>query len=365
MKFSNTLPAIGGISAKTMIKEGENVLDTLNNLSGKVNSNLLNTLGQEKLAKAELDNKRSFVERNLTEELSNKTNLNNIIESAENSGSFVTRENAGGKIVQGVSQMVPRAFLTKYLGIPTLAGSSIKGLSGLEKAIQIGKNVGKATLVNLPANSMIASSVYGSSLEEAYQNGATEEEATKYAIGNTATEIATEWITGGIPGTNGVGGLDILANKGIDKISNQFVKELAKYGYKMVGEGSEESLAEIINPLLKNATYSEGEKIDWKAVVESAIYGGLTSGILELPGTISNLRLNSANRNSSRLNNQNIQEINSENNINNFDVFTKQVDKVIKGTWDTNNHLTVLEHTPQVLQQLGVKDYPILLLQIN
>lgn len=96
-------------------------------------------------------------------------------------------------------------------------------------------------------------------------------------------------------------------------------------------------------------------------VLGEVIYGGLTSGILELPGTISNLRLNSANKNSSRLNNQNIQEINSENNINNFDVFTKQVDKVIKGTWDTNNHLTVLEHTPQVLQQFGVKDYPILL----
>ena len=32
----------------------------------------------------------------------------------------------------------------------------------------------------------------------------------------------------------------------------------------------------MINPILKNATYSHGEKINWNDVIQSAVVGGLT-----------------------------------------------------------------------------------------
>ena len=70
--------------------------------------------------------------------------------------------------------------------------------------------IGTTALLNAPTNAMLASSSYGGALQEAYLNGATEEEATKYAIGSTAVEIASEWITGGIPGTGGKGGTVIM-----------------------------------------------------------------------------------------------------------------------------------------------------------
>ncbi len=59
--------------------------------------------------------------------------------------------------------------------------------------------------------------------------------------------------------------------------------------------------------------------------------------------------------------NNNVNTLINKNNDSNYNSFSRQVDEVVNGTWDENNHLTVLEHTPQVLQQLGVKDLPITL----
>lgn len=55
------------------------------------------------------------------------------------------------------------------------------------------------------------------------------------------------------------------------------------------------------------------------------------------------------------------QEIDNENNTNNYNSFSKQVDEFVNGTFNKQNHLTVLDHTPNVLQKLGVKDNPITL----
>lgn len=417
MKLHNTAQATKGISFKTVINEGEGVLDTLNDLATKATAKALSIVGRKDLAEEEKQNTRNFIARDLTNEFAEKTGLNSKLTRAVNNGSYVTEENAGGKLVQGVSQMLPRIAMSYALGVPGYAGASTKGLTGVEKASQIAKNIGTATLVNTPGNVAMGSSVYGHSLQEAYNAGATEEEATKYAIGSTATEIATEWITGGIPGTNGVGGLDIIANKGIDKISNQFAKELVKYGYKMVGEGAEEALAEIMNPILKNATYSEGEKINWKEVVESAIYGGLTSGILELPSTATNFSIiNQNNKYNENLKNsiskkavdnainnydlleskrngiennpfaefgkmieQENQNKNATSNINNQNInnspkvdinnatndvnFSKQVDEVMNGTYPKRDMLVVSQSTPKIIQELGIKDLPITMTQ--
>ena len=66
-------------------------------------------------------------------------------------------------------------------------------------------------------------------------------------------------------------------------------------------------------------------------------------------------------------NNINVPNLNRHQNISlpsnnqNSDIFSQQIDEVINGAFNKNNHMTVLEHTPEVLQKLGVKDYPITL----
>lgn len=402
----------------------EGILDTTNYLSSKVNSFGFNLLGRKDLAEKEQKNKQNFIQRNLTNELGDVTGLTNRITENEQAGSVFKRDNLPGQVVQAVGGQ-----------IPTLAVGSLSGVGKANTALQASKltgltKFGTTALINAPTTTTLATRSFGGALEEAYNNGASESEAVKYAIGSTATEIATEWITGGIPGTSGKGGLDYFADKGIDKISNQLVKDLVKYGYKMVGEGVEEGIAEIITPYLKNATYSSGEKVNWNDVINSTIVGGLLAGIIEAPMTVSNIRndvrniktQNLANQNSKSVNktvNEIVQQeqktnsatmpnakiprlmpktnsgtsslyINDSTNLNNGqiipltknlqnvennnanmntlnnnmevnNIFSNQVDEVLKGTFDKNNHMTVLEHTPEVLQKLGIQDYPITL----
>lgn len=256
---------------------------------------------------------KEFVARDLTNEFQDFTGWNDVVDDFEKD-SLVKRDNLGGQIAQGIGGMVPSLIIGnlggKALGgTSSLASTSTKGLSLGKKLVTTGKNIGKAAIKNAPANTTLATSSYGQALQEAYQNGATDEEARSYALGSSATELATEWVTGGIPGIESTGFLDKAANKLINKatgkISNKLAKEITKTvlnaGYEAVGEGLEEGISEIVSPLLKNATYSENEKVNWNDVFSSVIVGGITGGILNAPATVSDFRNNvSETRNASQ-----------------------------------------------------------------
>ena len=347
------LLALKGASQKL-----EGAYDTMYDLSSKINEGLLNKTGviSDEEYNKRREQARNYVADNKTENFYNKYNLNDTLEKGEKH-SLVKRDNLLGKTVEGVGGMLPTILLSSAVGVPSYNPTKASSLKGLIK------NIGTHALINAPTNVTFGTSAYGNALAEAYSAGATDEEATKYAISSTAVEIASEWITGGIPGTNGVGGLDILVDKGIDKISNQLVKELVNYGYKMVGEGVEEAIAEILNPILKNATYSSGNEIDWKAVIESAIVGGLTAGVLEAPNTIRNVVNNRNQNNNINANNnivlprartqnglsENIQnnidntQINNQNNIVNNQKNTKSVE--INNTQADNNKINNLRES--------------------
>ena len=347
------LLALKGASQKL-----EGAYDTMYDLSSKINEGLLNKTGviSDEEYNKRREQARNYVADNKTENFYNKYNLNDTLEKGEKH-SLVKRDNLLGKTVEGVGGMLPTILLSSAVGVPSYNPTKASSLKGLIK------NIGTHALINAPTNVTFGTSAYGNALAEAYSAGATDEEATKYAISSTAVEIASEWITGGIPGTNGVGGLDILVDKGIDKISNQLVKELVNYGYKMVGEGVEEAIAEILNPILKNATYSSGNEIDWKSVIESAIVGGLTAGVLEAPNTIRNVVNNRNQNNNINANNnivlprartqnglsENIQnnidntQINNQNNIVNNQENTKSVE--INNTQADNNKINNLRES--------------------
>lgn len=282
-KVGATLGNLGLLLGKGVVNTGERTLDFLNNMTAKTTSKAFKLIGRDDLAQKETESRRDFIQRDLTQELGTVTSASQQITKNEQNGSLLTRNNLGGQIVQAVGGQ-----------LPTIAVGALTGVGGLNSAINASKmgtlgKIGTTALLNAPTNAMLASSSYGGALQEAYLNGATEEEATKYAIGSTAVEIASEWITGGIPGTGGKGGIDVFADKGIDKISNKLVQDLVRYGYKMVGEGVEEGIAEIMSPILKNATYTSGEKINWQDVLNSAIVGGISAGIIEAPNTVSNI----------------------------------------------------------------------------
>lgn len=304
--IQNTATNMGSGALSTL----EGVLDTANNLSDKTNNFLeyqINKISKgkeyaDKNLKEDQKKQKEFIQRNLTEELKNKTGFNDEkFKTNWEKDSLVKESNLGGQVAQGIGGMVPSLLAGQYLGIPSeTPETSLKGMKLIDKTKTIAKNIGKEAISNLGGTSVLAGSTYGQSLQDAYNNGANEEQATKYAIGSTAKEIATEWITGGIPGLNGTGGLDKPVEKLIDKttgkLKNEYGKAIAKslmdYGYKFVGEGLEEGLSDIIDPYLKNATYSKDEKVNWEDVLNSFIVGGITGGILEAPNAVAEFNNN-------------------------------------------------------------------------
>ena len=244
----STLKAVENIAVDTPMALTGLVLSKLDALDGKVDK-------QENLDKLKKIISTDLVDKYITKESNEK--YKEGLSSLEDA-SLVKKDNIAGQIVQGIGGMVPSI----------LTGGSDK----------IGK---VSSYLTLGARS------FGSASEEALANGAQIDEATLYGILNTAVEIGSEMVTGGIPGTNTNGWLDKLTDKEISKISSKIVKKIAKSGYSFVGEASEEALAEILNPIIKNMSYTEGETIDWNAVVESAIVGGLTGQILNAPSDFS------------------------------------------------------------------------------
>lgn len=137
------------------------------------------------------------------------------------------------------------------------------------KAAQLGaKAIGFAPL---------ALQAYGGGNNQALNEGATIDHANQYGLGNMAKELGTEVLFGGIthvPGFKNLG--DVAANM----VKGEVAKKIAGAAGKMAGEGIEEAAAEIADPFIKNATYTEDEEINWGDVAYSGLVGGLTAGAL-------------------------------------------------------------------------------------
>ena len=187
-----------------------------------------------------------------------KLSTGKTIQQTVDQGSLIKSTNLGGKVVRGIGEMLPSIMTGN-----TVPAAIVTGISG-----------------------------YGSGIETAYQGGASRSKANLYGLGSAAINSATEMITGGIPGvkTKWLSGLDKVAEKGISKVGNEIAKSLIRAGYKVVGEGGEEAIAEMLDPYLKNITYDKNAKIDWQNVIDSAVQGGITGGILNLTGTIGDVK---------------------------------------------------------------------------
>lgn len=253
----------------------------------------------KKVADSNLKDLKKMQERDIkksqVQEFQDKVGYTEEYKKKIDDNSSIKRDSLVGQVVGAVGGMAPSLFVGGALNEPEPILQSTKGLRGLNKLKTVAGNMGKEIVSQLPGNLMLGSSSYGNGMEEALNNGATVNQARLYGIGSATKEMVTEWITGGIPGLNGTGGLDKPIEKLIDKttgkLKNEYGKAIAKslmnYGYKFIGEGLEEGLSEIIDPFLKNAAYSKDEKVNWEEVLNSFIVGGITGGILEAPNFVS------------------------------------------------------------------------------
>lgn len=295
----STIRNTGMLATEGAVKDLEGKLDTANKLSGNINDRLLhvaNTVifGKDKAdeqLKKDKKNQREFIERDLTKEAAQKTGFDKEQQEAEED-SVVKRNNFGGQMAYGIGQMLPNVAIGRLTGL-NLKGKSIKGLKGTELAKTLASNAGKAAINQLPSTLSLGSSSYGNAYESALQQGYSEKEANDYALANAAIETGTEMITGGIPGTNGVGSLDDIAEKGINKALRGYGRAVAKTAGRAVGEGSEEKIGTYLDALARQNIL--GEKQNWKDVEKESnrafLVGGAIGGVLNAPQTANDIRV--------------------------------------------------------------------------
>lgn len=145
---------------------------------------------------------------------------------------------------------------------PAMAISAVT--TALTKNIAVGAKVGE-----ILGTTAMGLSAAGNAREQGLQQGMTNIQAWNYGLMSGSSEAAIGYVLGGIPFLSRMD--DIPGVKG--------------YFCKMLGEGLEEGLQSILDPMfVAVATNNEHQfdfnSIDWNEVWKSGVYGAITAGIL-------------------------------------------------------------------------------------
>lgn len=171
---------------------------------------------------------------------------------------------------------------------------------GLGAAAGLGAAGAGALATGLTTGATFMSST-GSGMSQAYQEGATDEEALKYGLIAGFADAATELIFGGLGKAINAKGLstglssadDMLAKKVTEKINNVVLKNTTELGIKASGEGLEEVLAGGIQAFGQWKTYRDEDEegndttfleiLQDQDLLEQFILGALVSGTVQSP----------------------------------------------------------------------------------
>ena len=218
------------------------------------------------------------------------------------------------------------------------------------------------------------SSSMGNGMSEAYQNGATDEEAFWYGVISGAGEAGSELMFGGLGKasgaiglTKGVGEFDDQIAKSLTKnIKNKMVKTLIQSGVKAAGEGAEEVVSGLISAVGKKATYMSDEDLQSiikdENLAEQFWMGALTSAIAQGPSTIKSVKNGTDFITGYTENEQKVYDTLTENKANE-EITKKTVDNMINeqketlekayGRELTANELTEIENAVNAVKESG------------
>lgn len=157
-------------------------------------------------------------------------------------------------------------------GIPAAAGT----LAGTALGPTVGGLIGQATF---------GPTVYGNTYRDEVrpmigsgETGRDPKQAKVKAALSTASELGLGELIGGIPGVGGV-----LSGEAISALSSGINSAIARTGVRMLGnamgEFTEESLQDIIEPVLDNIAYGEKNKIE---ITPESIYSGVVGAVTSM-----------------------------------------------------------------------------------
>ena len=172
-------------------------------------------------------------------------------------------------------------------------------VAGIVATGGLGSSMGLGTLgTSVLTTGTVGMSSTGSGMSEAYQGGATDEEALKYGIISGVAEAGTELIFGGLGKTVNALGLskglssadDMVAKAISNKFKSQLAKNLTQYTVKAGAEGLEEVMSGLVQGIGKKVTYMSEEELGKiladEKLLDQFIMGAVTSGIAQTPSLI-------------------------------------------------------------------------------
>ena len=183
------------------------------------------------------------------------------------------------------SAMVRENMADSGAKLPEFLGGNSLGQVAYDLSYTAGNMAPSALLGALTGGAGAAAmgvSAGGNATMEAMRQGYSKEQAMKYGLLVGASEGALQYLLGGISKLGGkfTGG---IASRAIQNIDNALLKVAANSGIKMAGEGTEEYLQEILEPIYRNLIFNENNQVDITDpnAVYSFMLGALTSGVLE------------------------------------------------------------------------------------
>lgn len=188
-------------------------------------------------------------------------------------------------------------YLNRYSVLGRTSDAVAEGLGQVGAIILTGglgasAGLGAAGTAALTTGTIGVSSI-GSGMSEAYQGGASDEEAAVYGLISGVVNAGSELIFGGLGKTVKALGLskglssldDVFAQKLSSKIANHTAKSFVQYGVKASAEGVEEVLAGIGTIAGKKLTYMSDEElsklIEDENLLEQFVVGAVTSGVAQ------------------------------------------------------------------------------------
>lgn len=293
-KAAKTVGNVGTNIGKGVIKGAESTLDFAVGVGSGIGNFVSTPFKSEEDRKKSRDKITSFISKDLTSELMTNVGWTPEMKTEWERGSAVTESNLGGQVSQAAGGLMFDILAGKALGTAIgfkgKALTATKGLKGTTKVKAVGKNVLKSMAT--PTTAMRSAKSIGGNLEQAYQAGADDVKAITYALTNTVGEIVIESLVGGIPGTQAIGWFDNLGTKiadlGIKTVKKEGTKQLINFasnlGFKVIGEGVEEGLQQVLSSVIEKATINPNKEIwNGQEVLEAALVGGILGGLFEAP----------------------------------------------------------------------------------
>lgn len=266
-----------GATLGTEVTKGvANIGENIGDLASYGIAGVADLLGEDEYADKVRKNAQVSLVDKYTKPLSSKIDKNSILGSK------------GKEMAQSLGYVAGTAAI----------GTATGGTAGI-----LGKTAeGAAKAANIATTATTFASSMGSGVTEAYQNGATDQEALAYGIISGIGEAGSELMFGGLGkvfgkvGFNPTGGaLDEVVVQGLSRnIKNKMVKTLVQSGLMATGEGIEEVVSGVVSAIGKKATFMKEE--DLKNILkdenlaEQFWMGTLTSVIAQAPSTISSIK---------------------------------------------------------------------------